>query len=83
MPHALKFTILASLLALISACARPEPLRTVSDFCLNDRRISIEPAPAAGTDDPGNSFDSDPTVNEALEHNAVYDSLCPVRGPVS
>ncbi|NLR72863.1 hypothetical protein HGI47_18465 [Novosphingobium sp. ERN07] len=60
-----------------SACDPLEPPKTVSDFCLNDRRISIEPAPAAGTTDPGNQWDTEQTVAEALEHNAVHDRLCP------
>lgn len=60
-----------------SACGQPERPKTVSDFCLNDRPITIDPAPAPGADDPGNRFDSDETVNQVLEHNAVHRRLCP------
>ena len=61
-----------------SACGQPEPLRTVSDsYCLNAKRISAEPAPAAGVDDPGNRFDTDLTFAEIVAHNAVVDRLCP------
>lgn len=77
MPHASKFVILATALAMTSACARPEPPKTVSDLCLNDRRISIEPAPVAGADDPGNRWDTEQTVAEVIEHNEVHDRLCP------
>lgn len=79
MLHVLKSAILIAALGMISACARPERLQTVSDLCLNDRRISIDPAPAASAEDPGNRFDTDQTVNEVLEHNAVYDRLCPPK----
>ena len=47
-------------------------------MCLNDRRISIAPAPSPAADDQGNAFDSDQTVDEVLEHNAVLDRLCPI-----
>lgn len=60
-----------------SACGQPEPLRTVSDFCAASKRISAEPAPAAGADDPGNRFDTDQTFGEIVAHNAVVDRLCP------
>ena len=70
--------LLAMLCATLSACGQPEPLRTAPDtLCLNDRRISIEPAPVKGMDDPGNAFDSEATVNEVLAHNAVLERLCP------
>jgi hypothetical protein len=62
-----------------SACARPEPPRTVSDFCLVTKRISAEPAPVAGMNDPGNVFDSEQTVAEIFEHNEVFDRLCVIR----
>lgn len=79
MKHARKCAKLSALAILpltISACGQPEPLRTASDFCLSDRRISAEPAPVAGADDPGNQWDSDLTLAEILEHNAVFDRLC-------
>lgn len=62
--------------ATISACGQPERPRTASDFCLVDQRLTIEPAPAAGVDDPGNRFDTDETVKQVLEHNEVHDRLC-------
>lgn len=77
MKCAVKFAILAAVLAMTSACAPRERLRTVSDLCLNDRSISIEVAPGPDADDPGNRYDSDLTVNQVLEHNAVRDRLCP------
>lgn len=74
----LGMTTLALSCATISACGQPEPPRTVSDFCLNDRRVSIEIEPAVGAEDAvkGNDFDTDETVTEVLTHNQVYDRLC-------
>ncbi len=64
-------------LATLSACGQPERPRTVSDtYCLNSRRLTVEPAPIKGQDDPGNIFDSEETVNQVLESNSVYDALC-------
>lgn len=80
MQHVKRFAILAVLLAMSSACVRPVTPKSVSDLCLNDRRISVAPAAAAGQDDPGNALDSEQTVAEVLEHNAVVDRLCPVAG---
>ena len=60
-----------------SACGQPEHPRTVSDICLADKRISADPAPVAGADDPGNKWDTEQTFGEIVEHNAVYDKLCP------
>ena len=74
-----KFAIPAALLVTTSACFRPAPPQTVSDFCLNDRTITVEVAPTAGADDPGNWYDSEETVGRVLEHNAVYRRLCPNR----
>jgi len=59
-----------------SACGQPEPLRTVGDFCLNDRHITVEVAPAPGVDDTGNRFDTDETVEQVLAHNEVLARLC-------
>jgi hypothetical protein len=73
----MKSAMLAVLLAMTSACARHERPGTASDFCLAAQRISAEPAPIAGADDPGNRFDTDETFNQVLEHNAVVDRLCP------
>lgn len=80
MRRAMPFAILAIALAMTSACGQRERPRTASDFCLAAQRISAEPAPAAGADDPGNRFDTDETFNQVLEHNAVVDRLCPLRG---
>lgn len=76
MRHAKKCASLAALLFTTSACGQPEPPKTVSDFCLASKRISADPAPAAGQDDPGNRFDTDETFGQVLEHNAVHDRLC-------
>ena len=59
-----------------SACARPEIVRTVSDFCLNDREVKFSVAPAPKADDPLNQYDSDDTVRDLIEHNAVRRRLC-------
>lgn len=40
------------------------------------KRLTAEPAPAAGQDDPGNKFDTDETLQEVIGHNQVYDRLC-------
>lgn len=69
--------ILLAALAMTSACGQPERPRTASDFCLNDRKLTIEPAPVLGADDPGNQWDSEQTVTDVLEHNAVHERLCP------
>ena len=77
MPPVKTCAILAIALLMTSACGQPERPRTASDSCLIFRRISIEPAPAAGADDAGNKWDSDQTVFEVLQHNAAYDVACP------
>lgn len=59
-----------------SACGQPEHPRTVSDFCLVDKRISVEVEPAPGTETEANQFDTEQTVNEVLSHNEVHDRLC-------
>lgn len=71
-------TILVLSCGIVSACGQPEPPRTVSDFCLADKRISVEVEPGAGAEDAavGNDFDTDVTVNEVLTHNEVHDRLC-------
>ena len=75
---ACKLTMAGIALSMISACGQPEPLQTVSDTtCLAMKRISAEPAPAPGVDDPGNQFDTDQTFGEILAHNAAFDRLCP------
>ncbi len=79
MRRAMQSATLAILLATSSACARHAPPRTVSDLCLTAQRISAEPAPSAGADDPGNHYDTDETLFQILEHNEVLDRLCPAR----
>ena len=73
----MKCAIPLAALLMASACGQPEHPRTVSDFCLAGKRISAEPAPTAGADDPGNRYDTDETFGQVLEHNAAYDRLCP------
>lgn len=63
-----------------SACGPRETLRTVSDFCLNDREVRYSVAPAPGVDDAGNQFDTDETVRDLIEHNAVLRRLCQPAG---
>ena len=76
-----KLKLLAVLAALCtsSACSHnEETLRSVSDFCLSDKPLSVSAAPAAGVDDPGNLYDTDSTLLQVFTHNAVFHSLCPV-----
>lgn len=81
MRYVTKCATLAIALVMTSACGPRERLKTVSDFCLNSRILTVEPAPAPGVDDPGNRFDTDETANAVLEQNAVTRSLCPNRAP--
>ena len=77
MKRVMTFAAIGIAAAMTSACGQPEPLRTVSDYCLNSKRISAEPHPEGPTaDDPGNQFDTEQTFGEVLEHNEVYDRLC-------
>lgn len=76
MMRASMFATLALALLMTSACAQRETLRTVSDFCLNDREVKFSVAAAPGQDDPGNAFDTDQTVADLIEHNAVLRRLC-------
>ena len=71
-----KCVLALAVISMTSACGQPEPPRTVSDFCLAAKRLTAEPAPAAGMDDPGNLFDTEQTFAEVVEHNSVYDRLC-------
>ena len=66
-------------LSIVSACGQPERPRTVSDFCLLAKRLSAEPAPAAGVNDPGNLYDTDQTFAEVVAHNEVVDRMCPAN----
>jgi hypothetical protein len=68
--------LLGIVCATTSACGQPERPQTVSDFCLVDKRLSVEVAPAPGADDPGNRYDTDQTVDEVIAHNEVHDRLC-------
>ena len=78
MKPAMTFAATVTILATVSACGQPEPLNTVSDYCLSAKRLSAEPHPEGPqADDPGNQFDTEQTFNEVLEHNEVYDRLCP------
>jgi hypothetical protein len=52
----------------------------VSDFCLNDREVRYSVAAAPGVDDAGNKFDTDETVRDLIEHNAVLRRLCQPAG---
>ena len=72
----LRLLVAAVTLSTLTACVRLAPPRTVSDFCLLDQRIQIEPSPTKGADDLGNKWDSDTTVMDVLKHNAVIDKLC-------
>lgn len=73
--------ILAIGLFTISACvARVPPLAPiVSDFCLVDKRVLVAPAPQPGVDDPRNQWDTEETVHDVVQHNAVYDKICPEK----
>lgn len=71
--------VLAMLPVMLNACAHPAPaLPPAGDFCPNSHRITVAPAPAPGVNDPGNQLDTDETVTQVLEHNAVVDRLCPL-----
>lgn len=76
MKRALLFATSGTALLMTSACARHETPRTVSDFCLNDREVKFSVAATPGQDDPGNQFDTDETVKDLIEHNAVLRRLC-------
>ncbi len=38
--------------------------------------VRFNPAPAAGADDPGNTFDTDETVKDLIEQNAAWRAIC-------
>ena len=52
----------------------------MSDFCANDKRLTVEVEGVEGAEDVllGNEFDTDPTVEQVLAHNEVFDRLCGV-----
>ena len=58
-------------LSMLSACGQPEPPRSVSDFCLIDKRISFEPAPAYSTNLHYNGGEN--TLFDV--HNAISDAF--------
>ena len=70
-------------LAMTSACNQtvPDP-RTVSDFCLQAKRISVAVAPGVAADDPGNQWDTEETVQEVFQHNSRFDRVCTDVNPV-
>lgn len=76
MKRALPSTMLVLVLLTASACGQRETLRTVSDTCLTMKVVRFNPAPAAGSDDPGNQYDTDETVKDLIEQNAVWRKLC-------
>ena len=74
----------AALMAMSSACATVADPKAASDtdrarssWCQGDRLISFSPADRAGQDDPGNQFDSEPTLAEVRAHNARLRAACP------
>ncbi len=82
-----ELALMLSVLAIVSACGAQEPLRTVSDYCLNARVITVEPDPSANDpereaedEQSGNQFDTPETTNQVLAHNGVYRGLCPPAG---
>ena len=75
-----KCALAMAMLFTVSACGQPEPPRIASDFCLAAKRLTAEPAPMIGMDDPGNRFDTEQTFAEVIEHNSVFDRLCLTKG---
>lgn len=61
---------------MMSACSQRETLRSVSDFCLNDREVKYAVAPPEMVDDAGNIYDTEETVLDLISHNAVRRKLC-------
>ena len=72
----LKLLLAVGIISTLSACGQPEPLRTVSDFCLISERITVEVSPDKNQVDVGNLWDSDLTVGQVLTHNAKIDRVC-------
>ena len=73
MPKLLLATVLSSML---SACGQPVTLRAVSDFCLLDEHLRFTVADAPGSNDPGNTLDTDETVKSIIKHNETLDKVC-------
>lgn len=75
-----KLMLVLATASMLSACAATEERpRTVSDFCLNAKRITSDVEPQVGAEDaePGNQYDTDDTVFQTYAHNATIDRLCP------
>lgn len=79
MKRAPVFATLVPALLMTSACGQHETLRTVSDLCLNDREVKYSVAATPGQDDLGNQYDTDETVKDLIEHNAVLRRLCEAK----
>lgn len=75
----------AAMLLLTSACAgrgaAPAAAVSVSEtsLCQIDRALTYSVAPAAGANDPGNAYDTDDTVRQAIAHNARLRAACEAR----
>lgn len=83
MTRGMKFATTLIMLATVSACAARQtpPPATASDteqtsLCLIDREIAVNVSPAIGIDDPGNQWDSEPTLEQVFEHNARLRAAC-------
>lgn len=59
-----------------SACATAGRQPIADTSCQAFRTISFAQVPPGQKDDPGNVADSDATVADIIEHNAVWDRLC-------
>lgn len=42
--------------------------------------VRFNPAPSAGVDDPGNTFDTDETAKDLIEQNAAWRAICEPAG---
>lgn len=80
----LKYVPTLALLATVSACGQPPPIRgatapdvSQTSLCLIDQPISGKLAPEENADDPGNQFDTDETFNKLEIHNAKLRAACP------
>ena len=80
----------AAMSFMLSACATAGEKLPASDtahsrqnssWCQGDRPLSYAQADEAGQDDPGNTMDSDPTVEAIQAHNARYRAACPEDDP--
>lgn len=63
----------------ISACATAGRQPIADTSCPAFRTISFAQLPPGQTVDSDNSADSQQTVREIMEHNAVYERLCGKR----